>query len=154
MASGVKVHDSVSQAFHSMKLKKSAKKAIFFCFSKDEKNIIVDEEKEILSSDCKDDFFQRLKALFLPKQCSYALLDIHYVTGESTKEDLIFVMWAPEDASIKQRLLYASSKQSVKHVLTGVHKQWEVHSQDDLTIEQLAQKLSTNKVKSLEGKAL
>ncbi|KAM4694801.1 destrin [Discoglossus pictus] len=154
MASGVKVHDDVTRSYFDMKLKKSGKKAIFFCFSCDEKYIVVDKEKEILAADCKDDFFQRLKALFPPKKCCYALLDVHYVTEESKKEDLIFLMWAPEDAAIKDRLIYASSKQCLKATLSGVNKQWEIHSQDDLTIDQLAQKLSTSKIKSLEGKNL
>lgn len=91
-ASGVQVDGSVTLLFQEMKLKKSGKKAVFFGFSSDEKYIIVQEGKEILSDDCAN-FFPRLKALFPENKCCYALLDIHYVTGESKKQDLIFVMW-------------------------------------------------------------
>ncbi|KAG8444073.1 hypothetical protein GDO86_009312 [Hymenochirus boettgeri] len=133
-----------------MKRMKSGKKAVFFCFSRDEKFIIVEEGKEILSDD-RCDFFPRLKALFPEKKCCYALLDIHYITGESKKQDLIFIMWAPEDAPIKQKLLYASSKLYLNQALIGVTKQWEIHSYDELTVDQLAQKLTSGKIKSLEG---
>ncbi|CAH2253257.1 cofilin-2 isoform X1 [Pelobates cultripes] len=151
MASGVRVDDSVIQLFQEMKLMRSGKKAVFFGFSKDEKFIIVEKGKEILSRDCNGDFFSRLKSMFPETKCSYALLDIDYITGESKKQDLIFVLWAPEDAPIKEKMLFASSKPYMKQVLSGVNKQWEIHSQDDLTIDQLAQKLCTGKIKSLEG---
>ncbi|XP_018415053.1 PREDICTED: destrin-like [Nanorana parkeri] len=150
MASGVQVDDSVTLLFQDMKLKKCGKKAVFFGFSSDEKYIVVQEGKEILSDDCAN-FFPRLKALFPENKCCYALLDIHYVTGESKKQDLIFVMWAPEDAPIKEKLLFASSKPYLKQAFSGVNKQWELHSQDDLTVDQLAQKLTSGKIKSLEG---
>lgn len=91
-ASGVQVDDSVFSLFQEMKLNKSGKKAVFFGFSSDEKYIIVQQGKEILSDDSAT-FFPRLKALFPENKCCYALLDIHYVTGESKKQDLIFVMW-------------------------------------------------------------
>ncbi|XP_075452393.1 destrin isoform X1 [Ascaphus truei] len=119
MASGVRVDDSVLHLFQEMKLMKSGKKAVFFGFSSDEKYIIVEEGKEILSEDCNGDFFPRLKALFHENKCCYALLDIHYVTGESKKQDLIFVMWAPEDAPIKEKLLFASSKPYLKQAFSG-----------------------------------
>ncbi|XP_075452395.1 destrin isoform X2 [Ascaphus truei] len=154
MASGVRVDDSVLHLFQEMKLMKSGKKAVFFGFSSDEKYIIVEEGKEILSEDCNGDFFPRLKALFHENKCCYALLDIHYVTGESKKQDLIFVMWAPEDAPIKEKLLFASSKPYLKQAFSGVNKQWEIHSQDDFTVDQLAQKLTSGKIKSLEGNIL
>lgn len=150
MASGVQVDDSVISLFQEMKLKKSGKKAVFFGFSSDEKYIVVQQGKEILSDDSAN-FFSRLKALFPEKKCCYALLDIHYVTGESKKQDLIFVMWAPDDAPIKEKLLFASSKPYLKQAFSGVNKQWELHSQDDLTIDQLAQKLTSDKIKYLEG---
>lgn len=91
-ASGVQVDNSVTLLFQDMKLKRSGKKAVFFGFSRDEKYIVVQEGKEILSDDCAN-FFQKLKALLPENKCCYALLDINYVTGESTKQDLIFVMW-------------------------------------------------------------
>ncbi|XP_044147899.1 destrin [Bufo gargarizans] len=153
MASGVQVDDSVISLFQEMKLKKSGKKVVLFGFSRDEKCIIVQEGKEI-SSDDSANFFPRLKALFPENKCCYALLDIHYITGESKKQDLIFVMWAPEDAPIKEKLLFASSKPYLRQAFSGVNRQWELHCQEDLTIDQLAQKLTSGKIKSLEGHLL
>ncbi|XP_053317142.1 destrin [Spea bombifrons] len=154
MSSGVTIGDGVIETFDKMKLMKSEKKAVFFGFSCDEKYIVVEEGKEILSGDCNGDFFPRLKSMFSDTKCCYALLDIEYVTGESKKRDLIFVLWAPEDAPIKEKMLFASSKPYLKQAFSGVNKQWEIHSQDDLTVDQLAQKLSSGKIKSLEGHLL
>ncbi|KAM3931566.1 destrin [Leptodactylus fuscus] len=153
MASGVRVDESVPKLFMDMKLKKSGKKAAFFCFSEDEKSIIVDKEKEILTNDCAN-FFARLKALLPEKKCCYALLDIHYITGESKKEDLIFVMWAPESATIKAKLMHASSKPCLTRTFNGVSKYWECHGLDEFTMENLADKLSNCEIKSIEGQPL
>ncbi|KAE8601307.1 hypothetical protein XENTR_v10013625 [Xenopus tropicalis] len=150
MASGVRVDDCINLQFQEMKLRKSNKKAIFFCFTEDERFITLDKEKEILV-DQKGDFFQNLKALFPEKKCCYALVDVSFSTVESAKEELLFIMWTPDCASIKQKMLYASSKSSLKQSLPGVTKQWEIQSREDLTLQQMAQKLSTRKINCLEG---
>ncbi|OCT79756.1 cofilin-1 [Xenopus laevis] len=153
MASGVRIDDCITAAFQEIKLRKSKKKALFFCFTQDEKFITLDKEKEILV-DYKGDFFQILKSMFPEKKCCYALIDVNYSTGEATKQDLLFVMWTPECATVKQKMLFASSKSSLKQVFSGVQKQWEIQSREDLTIEQLAEKLSSGKIKCLEGQNL
>ncbi|KAG9484221.1 destrin [Eleutherodactylus coqui] len=153
MASGVRVDDSVTALFHDMKLKKSPKKAAFFKFSEDEKYIVVEREREILTEDSAN-FFQRLKALFPENKCCYCLADIHYITAESKKQDLLFMMWAPEDATIKNKLLFASSKSYLKHAFPGVIKHWELHSREEFTLDVLAQKLTNDKIKSIEGQCL
>ncbi|XP_071996770.1 destrin [Engystomops pustulosus] len=150
MASGVQVDNSVTVLFEEMRLKKSGKKAAFFGFSPDEKFIVVQEGKEILSCE-RSNFFQRLKALLPENNCCYILMDLEYVTGESKKQDLVFVMWCPEEAPIKKKLLYASSKSYMKQALPGVTKHWEMHNKEDFIVEQIAKKLSSGKVKSLEG---
>ncbi|NP_001079595.1 destrin, actin depolymerizing factor S homeolog [Xenopus laevis] len=150
MASGVRIDDCISAEFQEMKLRKSKKKVIFFCFTEDEKFITLDKEKEILV-DHKGDFFQTLKSMFPEKKCCYALIDVNYSTGETLRQDLMFVMWTPDTATIKQKMLFASSKSSLKQALPGVQKQWEIQSREDLTLQQLAEKISNSKIKCLEG---
>ncbi|XP_056419601.1 destrin [Hyla sarda] len=158
-ASGVRVDDSVIYLFQDMKCtnpRKSNKKVAFFCFSSDEKSIIVDPDKEILIDD-NTNFFPRLKAMFPLDKCCYVLMDIHYITQETGKDELIFVMWAPEDAPIKEKLMFASSKNYLKEKFKGIKKYWELHSLDELTIEALGEKLTVGQnsnIKSVEGHLL
>ncbi|KAH0513817.1 Cofilin-1 [Microtus ochrogaster] len=77
---------------------KKCKKVVLFCLSEDKKNIILEEGKD----------------------CRYALYNITYETKESKKEDLVFIFWAPETASLKSKIIYASSKVAIKKKLTGI----------------------------------
>ncbi|XP_069811031.1 destrin [Dendropsophus ebraccatus] len=153
MASGVRVDDSVVNLFQDMKCtnpRKTNKKVVFFGFSKNEDSIVVDPGREILIDDASN-FFPRLKALLPLNKCCYVLMDINYFNGETDKDELIFIMWAPEDAPVKQKLLFASSKTYLSKILQGVYKSWEIHSLDDFTVEALADKLAGRKCKSVEG---
>ncbi|KAL1773086.1 cofilin-1 [Sigmodon hispidus] len=100
---------------------KRRKKAVFFCLSED-KNIILEEGKEILAGDVGqtvDKPYTTFVKMLPDKDCRYALYDATYETKES-KEDLVFIFWAPESAPLKSKMIYASSKDAIKKKLTGI----------------------------------
>lgn len=83
--------------------KKKRKKAILFCLSKDLKNIVLDDGKEILVGDLGttvQDPYQHFVKMLPPNDCRYALYDATYETKETKKEDLVFIFWW------KQQLLH------------------------------------------------
>lgn len=106
--SGVKVTDEVIAVFNDMKVRKAfaneeekrkRKKAILFCLSKDLKNIVLDEGKEILLGDLGttvQDPYQHFVKMLPPEDCRYALYDATYETKETKKEDLVFIFWSEE----------------------------------------------------------
>ncbi|MEE6514786.1 hypothetical protein FKM82_023134 [Ascaphus truei] len=130
MASGVTVDDRVIQVFNDMKVRKAStqeeikkrKKAVLFCLSCDKKSIILEEGKEILVGDDVDDCFMEFVNMLPHADCRYALYDATYETKETKKEDLVFIFWAPENAPLKSKMIYASSKDAIKKKLTGETK--------------------------------
>lgn len=104
-ASGVKVTDEVIAIFNDMKVRKAQanedekrkrKKAVLFCLSKDLKNIVLDDGKEILLGDLGTtvtDPYQEFVKMLPPDDCRYALYDATYETKETKKEDLVFIFW-------------------------------------------------------------
>uniref|UniRef100_A0A672GLG8 ADF-H domain-containing protein n=1 Tax=Salarias fasciatus TaxID=181472 RepID=A0A672GLG8_SALFA len=140
----LKVTDEVIAVFNDMKVrkaqaneeeKKRRKKAILFCLSKDLKNIVLDDGKEILLDDCR-----------------YALYDATYETKETKKEDLVFIFWAPDSAPLKSKMIYASSKDAIKRKFEGIKHEWQVNGLEDLKDRHtLAEKLGGSSVVSLEG---
>ena len=55
------------------------------------------------------------------KEGRYAVYDFNYTLkdgGERSK--LLFIVWAPDSAPIKQKMLYASSKDALKKKFTGI----------------------------------
>lgn len=101
----MKVTDEVIAVFNDMKVRKAQanedekrkrKKAILFCLSKDLKNIVLDEGKEILQGDVGttvQDPYQDFVKMLPPNDCRYALYDATYETKETKKEDLVFIFW-------------------------------------------------------------
>uniref|UniRef100_A0A3B5MBL1 Cofilin 1 n=1 Tax=Xiphophorus couchianus TaxID=32473 RepID=A0A3B5MBL1_9TELE len=161
-ASGVKVTDEVIAVFNDMKVRKAQanedekrkrKKAILFCLSKDLKNIVLDEGKEILLGDIGNtvmDPYQDFVKMLPPDDCRYALYDATYETKETKKEDLVFI-FAPDSAPLKSKMIYASSKDAIKRKFEIKHE-WQVNGLEDLKERRtLAEKLGGSSVVTLEG---
>nr|KAF6281617.1 cofilin 1 [Pipistrellus kuhlii] len=136
---------------------KKRKKVVLFCLSKDKKNIILEGGKEILVSNVGqtvDDPYATFVKMLLDKDCHYALYDANYETKES-KEDLVFIFWAPESAPLKSKMIYASSKDAIKKKLTGIKHELQANCYEEVKdCCTLAEKLGGSAVISLEGKPL
>ncbi|XP_067877581.1 cofilin-2-like isoform X2 [Heterodontus francisci] len=161
-ASGVKVSDEVVCCFNEMKVRKSCshdemkkrKKAILFKIADDKSNIVVHEGKEILVGDVEDGKVQDPLQAFidmLPKDnCCYALYDASFETKETKKQELIFIHWAPGNATVSQKMMYASSKAAIRRV----KHEWQVTDIDELMdLAELGVKLGSGVI-SLESRKI
>uniref|UniRef100_A0A8P0TBR3 ADF-H domain-containing protein n=1 Tax=Canis lupus familiaris TaxID=9615 RepID=A0A8P0TBR3_CANLF len=136
---------------------KKRKKAVLLCLGED-KNIILEEGKEILVGDVGqtvDHPYATLVKMLPDKDC-YALYDATYETKESKKEGLVFIFWAPESAPLKSKMIYASSKDAIKKKLTGIKHELQANCYEEMKDRcTLAEKLGGGSaVMSLEGKPL
>ncbi|KAK1345018.1 hypothetical protein QTO34_013722 [Cnephaeus nilssonii] len=80
MASGVAVSDGVIKVFNDMKRRWKCKKAVLFCLSEDQKNFILEDGKEILTSP-----YATFVKMLPDKGCCYSLYDATYETKESKR---------------------------------------------------------------------
>ncbi|KAJ3072385.1 cofilin [Quaeritorhiza haematococci] len=54
----------------------------------------------------------------------FGVYDLEYDSGsDGHRNKLLFFMWAPDTASIKSRMIYASSKISLRQKLDGIHSE-------------------------------
>uniref|UniRef100_A0A663FE18 Destrin, actin depolymerizing factor n=1 Tax=Aquila chrysaetos chrysaetos TaxID=223781 RepID=A0A663FE18_AQUCH len=162
MASGVQVADEVCRIFYDMKVRKCStpeeikkrKKAVIFCLSPDKKCIIVEEGKEILVGDVGvtvTDPFKHFVQMLPEKDCRYALYDASFETKESKKEELMFFLWAPEQAPLKSKMIYASSKDAIKKKFQGIKHECQANGPEDLNRACIAEKLGGSLVVAFEG---
>ncbi|XP_071754112.1 non-muscle cofilin 1-like [Centroberyx gerrardi] len=162
MASGVRVSDEVMELFKKMRVHHSGddyqEHSKFVVLKIDDGKIIVDEEHNLKVKDLKgdDNVYKTLTSHLPKKQCCYALYDCCYETKETAKDDLVFIMWAPQDAPIKQRMVYASSYTAFKKALPGIKHEWQINDDSDICDEHcLLEKLGPKgMVRVLEGKEL
>lgn len=82
----------VRKAQASEEERKKRKKAVLFCLSGDNKEIIMEEGREILQGDEGDPYLEFV-GMLPPNDCRYALYDATYETKETKKEDLVFIFW-------------------------------------------------------------
>ncbi|TKY88638.1 hypothetical protein EX895_002269 [Sporisorium graminicola] len=113
MSSGVKVSQECLDKFQELKLGKKIK---YIIYSLNDKNteIIVQNTS---TSTSYDDFLAELP----PTECRYAIYDFEYEKADAGKRNKIcFFSWSPDDAKIKPKMVFASSKDALRKALVGI----------------------------------
>ncbi|CAI9730025.1 actophorin-like [Octopus vulgaris] len=131
MSSGVTVADEVLDAFQEIKLKHKHRYVIFR-LSEDLKSIVVEERAE--KDKTYQDFVEKLQCAAGNHQCRYGVFDMEYKHNDMCRQKLAFFLWSPECATIKQKMIYTSSKACLKSKLQGVGV--EIQATDDSELEQ------------------
>merc|ERR1712195_326966 len=96
----------------------------------------IENKKEIVI-DCQGDTtktFEDFKAALPEAEPRYGLVDIEYTTDDGRPQSkLTFVMWSPDDkCGVKDKMLYASSKDAIKKKFVGIMKEIQANDLDDL----------------------
>eukprot|EP01102_Stenamoeba_stenopodia_P010839 TRINITY_DN329_c0_g1_i2.p1 TRINITY_DN329_c0_g1~~TRINITY_DN329_c0_g1_i2.p1 ORF type:complete len:138 (-),score=39.28 TRINITY_DN329_c0_g1_i2:213-626(-) len=113
MSSGVAVSDDVLAKYQELKLGHSLRFATFR-LSDDNSSVIVDQTAPPSAN--YDAFVKALPA----NDCRYAVYDFEYEQEGGQRNKILFVVWAPDSAKIKSKMLYASTKDAVRKKLVGV----------------------------------
>ncbi|KAJ6585260.1 actin depolymerizing factor, partial [Mycena capillaripes] len=112
-SSGVAVNPDCLEAFSQLKLKKTAK-YIIFTLNKDTTEIVVEKTSQ---STKYEDFIADLPEF----ECRWAIYDLEFEKEDGGKRNkIIFVSWAPDDAKIKAKMVFASSKDALRRSLVGI----------------------------------
>lgn len=113
MASGVKVNNDCKTTY--LDLKKNRKfRYLLFGFTEDDKTEIT-VLKEADPNATYDEFVQDLFDAETKKECRYAVYDAEYEAATGMKKNkILFFMWSPDTATVKQKMLYASSKDALR----------------------------------------
>merc|ERR1711907_115992 len=134
MSSGVQVNEDVTKEFEEMKIRKKYQYMVFK-ISDDKKFII--RETEGAPGASFEDFCSKLPDC----ECRYAVLDVEIETKSgATANKLIFVAWSDDNASVKPKMLYASSKDALKKALTGINEEFQATDRADLVLGDIKKK--------------
>ena len=133
--SGITVTDEVVTAYNELKLQHK-NKYVIFRISDDYKEVVVDKYG---GSGSYSDFTAELTG----SQCRYGIVDYEYQTadGRSTSK-ILFVVWAPDSAPIKAKMLITSTKDAVKKKLVGIGIEVQATDFSELQPERFADKLN------------
>jgi len=135
MASGVGIDDACKERYIKLKQRKENLKYIIYRLSDDRKKIIIDSEGK---EDKKyDDFVNELKAAASQGECRYAVFNAEYVKKDIKKDKVLFFFWAPDNCSIKQKMVYASSKDAFKAAIDNGIQVIQANDDNDLDYKEI-----------------
>ena len=131
----VTVSDQVITAYNELKTKKTSRYLIL---------VIQDEKEVVVGENCTDrgasweSFVAKL-----PKDAPvYAVFDYEWSTADGKRDKILFISWNPDNAKIKQKMLYASTKGGVSQSLQGGYQEIAASDEGDLSVENIMIKLS------------
>ncbi|KAL8276272.1 hypothetical protein RQP46_011346 [Phenoliferia psychrophenolica] len=111
-------------------------KYIIFALAPDNKEIIVEKSS---TSTSYDDFIADLPA----ESCRYAVYDLVWEKpGEGTRSKICFYAWSPDEAKIKTKMLYASSKDALRRALVGVASEIQGTDHSEIAYAEVLDKVS------------
>ncbi|KAL8399034.1 hypothetical protein RB596_007754, partial [Gaeumannomyces avenae] len=144
---GATVAQECIEKYNELKLGKSLK-YIIFKLSDDNKQIVVEEA----SGDNDWEAFRNklinatIKSATgaVSKAPRYAIYDFQYSlsSGEGERNKITFIAWSPDDASIKPKMVYASSKDALKRSLNGIAYELQANDADDIEYDSVLKAVS------------
>ncbi|KAJ1934353.1 cofilin [Linderina macrospora] len=132
MSSGVAVNDSCLDAFTGLKLKHTAKYVVYKLNDSNDE-IVVDKTSEATDYDA---FIADLPET----ECRWAVYDLEYNKGEGVRNKILFIAWSPDNAKIKNKMLYASSKDALRKKLVGIAAEVQATDFDEVAYESVLDK--------------
>ncbi|KAK6181168.1 hypothetical protein SNE40_009088 [Patella caerulea] len=138
-SSGVGVTEQCIQAFHEIKMNHRWL-YIIYRISDDLKNIIVDEIGD--RDRTYADFVDHLKDAERKKQCRYGVYDVQFLQDHVPQERLVFFLWSPECATIRQKMLYSTSKAAFRLRLKGITTEMQCNDDSDLAVSNVLERCS------------
>jgi len=130
MASGVQVSDECKAVYDKIKAKKDFRYVVFRINGEKTIDVEVTGKRE---SATYQEFLEHMqvKESNGDKSCRYGLYDFQYThqcqgTQGGIKEKLFLMLWCPDDAKVKLKMLYSSSFDALKRALVGVGKYIQV----------------------------
>ncbi|KAK0468055.1 actin depolymerizing factor [Desarmillaria tabescens] len=113
MSSGIGVNPECLSKYQELKLGKKTK-YIIFAINKDKTEIVVEKTSE---SSNYDDFIGDLPET----ECRWAIYDFEFEKeGAGKRNKICFFSWSPDDAKIKDKMLFASSKDALRRAFVGI----------------------------------
>jgi len=144
MASGVQVADEVFEEYKHIKKGKKYRYMVFHIA--DEKRICIDTSGD--RDAVYQDYLDYLKNLGAD-ECRYGLYDFEFehscegAADKTKRSKLILMIWCPDTARIKKKMLYSSSFDALKQALEGIGKYIQATDMSEAAPECVLEKIKS-----------
>ncbi|EAY92368.1 hypothetical protein OsI_14097 [Oryza sativa Indica Group] len=130
-SSGVAIHDDCKLKFNELQSKRMHRFITFMMDNKG-KEIIVDKIGDRTTS--YEDFTSSLPE----GDCRFAIYDFDFLTAEDVPKSRIFyILWSPDNAKVRSKMLYASSNERFKKELNGIQLEVQATDAGEISLDAL-----------------
>ncbi|CAB1103242.1 unnamed protein product [Ectocarpus sp. CCAP 1310/34] len=131
MTTGVTVNDEAVEMFNAFKLHRAPHDNRYFIYKiENDAEIVVDTFGD------KTKTYEDFTACLPPNECRYGVFDLDFTTRDGREANkLIFISWSPDTAKIKNKMVYAASKEAIKSALMGIGIHLQATDQGELELD-------------------
>ena len=121
---------------------KLRKKYRYIVYKLNEDNTSIVIEKKVESCDKYDEFLAELPE----GDCRYAVYDFEFEKspGEGTRNKICFIVWVPDTSKVRQKMLYASSKDAIRKKLAGVATEIQATDMSEVSYDSVLEKAKSH----------
>jgi cofilin len=132
--SGVGLSEDCVAAFEKLKLGKKTK-YIIYKLSNDKTKIEVEKSSE-------DPDYETFITELPETECRYAIYDLEFEKSisEGKRNKICFYAWSPDDAPVRSKMIYASSKDALRRSLTGIQAEIQGTDYSEVSYETVLEK--------------
>jgi len=142
--SGIKLSEQVTKALQDIG-KKQGHRYVFFGFNQDGTEVLITDEKKMCDTTDEDfDFVTCIRSrleLELHKGCYVAFYMKLFSRTEVKTFKPCLICWAPNQAKVRDRMLVASTWETMKKAFNMNNNCMEAHDLDELEESEVAEKL-------------
>ncbi|KAK6502928.1 cofilin [Arthrobotrys musiformis] len=145
--SGVTVSSECVTAFEELKLRKSHQ-YIVYALGNNDTEIVIEakgepnertSETNVLTAN-----YEEFVKVLPPKDCRWIIYDFAYKEGDSeiVKNKIVFISWSPDNAPIRSKMTYSSSKDALRRAFNGVAAEIQGTDSSEVSYEALKDKVA------------
>ncbi|XP_047316475.1 actin-depolymerizing factor 1-like [Impatiens glandulifera] len=128
-ASGMAVHDECKLKFMELKTKR-AHRFIVYKIEEKQKQVIVEKVGEPAQG------YEDFTASLPENECRYAVYDFDFMTPENVpKSRIFFIAWSPDTSRVRNKMIYASSKDRFKRELDGIQIELQATDSSEMDLD-------------------
>ncbi len=138
---GVKPDDTCASSFEALKSKKESR-FIIYTITADGKHISK-AASEAPAGTCQEDWgkFSALLTGEYAAKCCYAVFDFDWEAEDGhAAQKIMFVLWSPEGAKVKDKMMTTGSKDALKKALVGIGQDFQATDASEITYEECLEK--------------
>ncbi|KAF9565082.1 actin depolymerizing factor [Agrocybe pediades] len=139
-SSGIQLNSSCQVTYQDLKLRKKYK-YIVFNMNKDAEHI-KDATEIVVEKTSTETDYEKFIADFPEDSCRFAIYDFEFEKeGAGKRNKIIFLAWSPDNAPTKQKMVFASSKETLKRELSGIAAEIQGTDYDEIAHESVMDKV-------------